>query len=625
MREAVLAEARNRGLSEDLQWLRILFYGETSFESRQSQIDDPSFFLAPTGARDPQAELDATILAIFEGTPSGVEKSTVQCRYPARWLWLKTKFPGRQGWPEIHCPAFAEFQTRVAAKSASLVFSSYYVNNPASSFGHTFLRLNKGPSPKDGRSHELLDYGINYAANPTTDNPLLYTFAGLFGYFEGVFTSVPYFHKVREYNDFESRDLWSYDLNLDAQAVDFLVALIWELAPTKINYWYLTENCSYHMLSILDAADPKLDLRRNLKKWIVPVDTLKAVTEVPDLVRRIHFRPSASTTYFSSRSQLNAIERDALFRMVLQRDLTALERVSSIQSRARVLEVAFDFLDYTAFEKLTAPTKSAGEGSAETPEKVLKDRLLLERARIDLGPQLMRAPTPEFEAPHLAHGSRRTGLGVRVARGRDVEPTFEYRFSLHGLEDPISGFPRDSEIRFFDFGLKGFELNLERLLLLEVVSLSETRFEDPKISWMLRVGFDRTRFGFCDQRCSNLVIAGSAGQTYRLLSSTTISGQMGVSVEGGSPESYRVTASGLMASAGPEIRLRTIWNETLISSLEGQVEFPTAPLKPIVTFKFQTQGMISKNFALSLDAIEVLERDSTEPHQEITSSIRYFY
>ncbi|MDZ4083704.1 MAG: DUF4105 domain-containing protein [Bdellovibrionales bacterium] len=627
-RDEVIQKSRELRLASDRQWQRILFYNETLFESNQSQIDDPSFFLSPEGSRNPQKELEAFIFRVFEGSSLGIEKMTVQCRYPARWQWLKSKFSHRQNWPEYLCPAFEEFKSRVAAKSVSMVFSSYYVNNPASSFGHTLLRLNKSePGKRD--QQELLDYGINYAANPTTSNPLLYTFAGLFGFFEGVFTAVPYFHKVREYNDFESRDLWSYDLKLDQAAVDFLVALIWELAPTKINYWYLTENCSYHMLSMLDAADPALDLRRNLKKWIIPVDTLKAVTDVPGFVTGIHFRPSASTTYFSSRDQLSPVEKSIFFRLVQNADFDALKALSTVEERAKVLEVGFDFLDYMAFEKLTITAKHP----EPTPEKILKDRLLLERAKLAVGPQLRPAPRPELEAPHLAHDSRRIGLSLRSrhdnAANNFVDGVLEYRFALHGLEDPISGYPRDSEIRFFDLAFQMRDVKLERLILFEVVSLAETRPEDPKVSWQFRFGYDRTSFSMCGSSCSNLVIAGSFGQTYRLHKSTTISGHLQLASEGGSPESYGQARlgrlNGVMAGIGPQLRLRTIWTENLISSFEGSYQYATWPLEASGRLRFQIQGRIANDFALSLEAVKILAEDQSAQLDEATIGLRYFY
>ena len=66
----------------------------------------------------------------------------------------------------------------------------------------------------------------------------------------------PSYYKVREYNNAESRDLWEYELNVDQETVDMLIAHYGRLV-LLIDYWYLTENCSYHMFTLLEAANPK--------------------------------------------------------------------------------------------------------------------------------------------------------------------------------------------------------------------------------------------------------------------------------------------------------------------------------------------------------------------------------
>lgn len=40
---------------------------------------------------------------------------------------------------------------------------------------------------------------------------------------------MPYYRKVKEYGDFESRDLWEYELNLTPEETRFLVSHIWEM------------------------------------------------------------------------------------------------------------------------------------------------------------------------------------------------------------------------------------------------------------------------------------------------------------------------------------------------------------------------------------------------------------
>lgn len=154
------------------------------------------------------------------------------------------------------------------------------MNNPSSSFGHTFLRIGKELDTVDNgnKNLELLDTGINYGAVTGNAGPFLYFFGGLTGYFSGSFTAIPYYYKVREYNDYETRDLWTYQLNLNPNELEQMVNHIWELGPYDI--WLLLpfKNCSYHVITILEAVKPELNLLDNPSSTnIIPVETLRVL------------------------------------------------------------------------------------------------------------------------------------------------------------------------------------------------------------------------------------------------------------------------------------------------------------------------------------------------------------
>ena len=269
--------AQARELWKDPQWLGLIHY-KKHFNHYKSQADGKEFFLAGAeGVKNPQAELEATLKAFAKPLSDFAEPNRhPQCQFPARYLWLKSQLAWKKNdFPQITCDAYQKFKQREDAGSVTLIFSSYYLNNPSSAYGHTFLRLNKKRKPHEKRS-DLLDHGVNYAAAMTTQNPVAYAVMGLSGMFRGVFTNVPYFYKVREYNDFESRDLWEYDLNLTQSEIDMLVAHIWELGSTYFDYYYITENCSYHMLTTLEAAAPRYDLTKKVPYYVIPSEIGRA-------------------------------------------------------------------------------------------------------------------------------------------------------------------------------------------------------------------------------------------------------------------------------------------------------------------------------------------------------------
>src|SRR5262249_13315921 len=148
------------------------------------------------------------------------------CRFPARYAWLSSRLgfeaPRR-------CPRFEEWREAISAEGVTLVFADSFLNNPASMYGHTFLRLKRRAA---GAGEDLLDYTINFAGTPDTDNGVLYAVRGIYGAFPGKYSTMPYYMKVQEYNNLESRDLWEYELNFSSAQVEQLLRHAWEMGST---------------------------------------------------------------------------------------------------------------------------------------------------------------------------------------------------------------------------------------------------------------------------------------------------------------------------------------------------------------------------------------------------------
>ncbi|NIY13482.1 MAG: DUF4105 domain-containing protein, partial [Nitrospinaceae bacterium] len=77
---------------------------------------------------------------------------------------------------------------------------------------------------------------------------------------------------------------WEYELNLTPDQMDYLLRHIWELGEIYFDYYYLQENCSYHMLTTLEAAVPDLHLSDRFFFSVQPADTLKLLTEQRNLI-----------------------------------------------------------------------------------------------------------------------------------------------------------------------------------------------------------------------------------------------------------------------------------------------------------------------------------------------------
>jgi len=396
------------------------------------------------------------------------------------------------------CEKYQEFKSSIAARSATLVFSAYYLDAPASAFGHTFLRLNKAPHdfPQSQR-RELLDAGINYGAVQTTNNPLLYPLFGLAGLFKGEYSRLPYYFKVREYGDFEARDLWEYNLNLSEDEVELMVAHIWELGQTYFDYFYLTENCSYHMLTLLEAAAPRLSLTENMPPWTIPGDTIRALYQEPNLVESLNYRPSLRSVFASRVEGMDSQSKEWVKRLSASDNASALESFHDVDmeptQKALVLEAASDFIDYRNPAK-TPTGEDRGEWNAT------KLRILSQRAKLGMiAPHT--TPMPETDAPHLGHPSRRWGIRYQNGNAVDSQWLFDFRFALRDRFDPLMGYPPGSELEFFKistkYDQKSERFTLEELTVLRASTRNPFNSFEQKPSWRFQLTTRRDSLWNC--------------------------------------------------------------------------------------------------------------------------------
>ncbi len=542
--DELVQRARAEHLSDHVMWWRLLHYVPGTF-GPVSEADGAPFFNAPEGKTDPEAELEATLRAFFGPPPTNPELQHPFCRFPARLAWLTARLEiDFSRLPKQSCVRLSEYREKARAESLTLVFSSYYLNTPASAFGHSFLRMNKGLRPGETERQELLDYGIDYSATVDTDNALLYAIKGLTGLFPGHFSKRPYYIKVREYNDFEARDLWEIDLELTQAEVDMAVAHVWELGSTYFDYYYLTENCSYHMLGILEVARPSLDLRGKLGWPVVPIDTVRALLRYPELVRRISFRPSVRSQFRYGLSQLTPDEVDAVFALgeSVDAELPHLSR----QQQARALDVALDLYDVRYAEELLDVTS---EGAR------LRQRLSSRRASLRTVSALQRVPPPASGHPASGHGSRRISLGSGWASEAGFYHSLGFRLALHDMSDPAGGYPNELAIGFLPtelrLRLEEPAVAFENFSLIEVMSLTpRDRFEEA-MSWNFRVGGTRLRDAGCQDCFAGLVEVGGGSAIAWLESKLLFFAHVNTRVLGLAPLRGGIADLPLRAGVGP--------------------------------------------------------------------------
>jgi hypothetical protein len=345
--QELIHRAQEARLADQREWHLLLHYRANIFGGYESEQDEPGFFMSPEGKTDPEAELAATLSQFFSPALVGRSKQPAQCAFVARYVWLKERlsFDDSRLTP-TKCDRFEKWFAEFEAQSISLIFPAAFMNNPASMFGHTFLRVDQRGQTAQTR---LLAYTINFAADVPPGSNLDYPIRGIFGGYRGYFSTIPYYLKVQEYRDIENRDMWEYRLNFNGEQIRRLLMHAWELGNASFDYYFFKENCSYHLLSLLEYADPSLHLTDQFLFWTVPADTVRLLAAQPGFVSDIAFRPSRVTLIRRKREQLSPAEHALVKGLVQDASASQSEEVRALplSRQAFVLDVASDYVRYT--------------------------------------------------------------------------------------------------------------------------------------------------------------------------------------------------------------------------------------------------------------------------------------
>lgn len=581
--EALVAQALSEKVDEERAWLRLLHYRPRPIGTGfRSQADGDRFFLSPFGRTSPRRELLADLRGFFQPPipelpvgEAGPPRHPI-CRFPARLAYLAKRLSiDSSKLPQQRCPRFTKFLQDLNPRSVTVAFSSYYLNNPSSAFGHTFLRFNKA-SQAVGEKRELLDYAVNFAADVDTTNALIYAFKGLFGLFPGTAKRLPYYYKVREYADTESRDIWEYELSFTPEQLYTLVAHVWEIGSTYFAYFYLDENCSYRINLMLEAANPELDLTSKLGPAVLPADTVKALFDNPGLVRDVGFRPSLRRQFLASVAPLDGEQQDLVEELVVDAEKPFPSDWLPVK-RVPVLDAALDLVDVRHVKDLVFKTN---------PEAAAKKQRLLER-RASYQVPSRRAPieVPHDERPDKGHGSMRLALGAGY-RNADGDGTFQrgfgqlgFRLALHDLADPVPGYPDLSQIEFLPMALRvwrhkgAVRLSLDEASLVRIVSLTSVNRYDLSISWHVDAGVRSLENEGC-QRCFGTGVDGGAGFAKGLFDNALVGFAMAdIDVKLTSRTGAGIADSIVRAGVGPAAGLRVRFAPELVWLTRGRYLF----------------------------------------------------
>ncbi|MGE4132533.1 MAG: DUF4105 domain-containing protein [Bdellovibrionales bacterium] len=556
------SEEKLATLSQSEKWLRLGHY-EKGWWGYHSPFKG-TFFLSARGHKDPFTELRATLEAFVNPTEEQFRtlKMHPQCYYRARFRFLnhELQFP-----KELiqRCEEREAWIQKLNAKGVSVIFASADMNNAPSTFGHTFLKL---INPELRGQKESLNYGINYAADGNPGEALFYALKGLFGFYSGTFTMLPYHQKIREYTNMEGRDIWEYRLNLNESQVEELVEHLLEIEGGRAPYFFLSDNCSYQIVKALEVVEPRLQVSEKMPDFVIPLDTIKHIARTPGFTEDPYFQKSLKSDYLESLNLLNRAQRESLNQTLATYTLSD-EKLSKEQ-KARVLETAMKFLAIRSY-------------SNPNDFEDAKYRLSVLRAKLGMINTEVSATIPP--RPEKSHDSSAIYAGFGESKSGGHFQSLKFRPAFHDLEQNSEGMLPFSHIEVLSVEARHFQLKdrvtLARLKVVELLNSSPLTKLDRHLSWRARASIE-------DQWSPDLL--GGIGISQEILKNTHFI------------QLINARYSGSFLGAGPNFLLATRPSRWLGVSADAAYYFAHDDRR-IWDFRIKTDFRLNRNWDLQFE------------------------
>ncbi|GGF77345.1 hypothetical protein GCM10011338_32070 [Alteromonas lipolytica] len=472
-------------------WLQLLHAGQTPVTAENSP-----FYLAADGYKHPQNELEATISA-FKRQPD------LQCRYPARRMFLQQHAPNLT-FTRVECAEYQQYLEAFMTDSVSLIYASGFLGNPASMFGHVFLKFN------GNQQHDLLDNTFSYGAQvPDSDNKLAYIVKGISGGYAGHFTNQKYHHHDLTYNESELRNLWEYRLNLTRTEVMFLLAHLWELENSTMTYYFFKQNCAYQLAQLLALVidEPLIDAA---KLWVMPVDLIMRLNSTKSgkpLYTSVIFHGSRQQSLYDHYQQLSA-KQQAVLKDIIQQPA---EQTTALLAQLRegdAKPVIDTLYDYVALQDVRLD---------ELPESLKEKKRLAMVRRFELPPGQVDWQAYQPVAPHNAQLTSLLQAGY-LDYPEGSAATFRFRASYYDLLTYNPGRLPFSELTTFDLTLAykdNQKIAVKNFNLLKLINLNASQTGlpgDDALAWRLAAGY-RQQANNC-QHCGSGFVEGFIGKAW---------------------------------------------------------------------------------------------------------------
>jgi len=565
-----------RILASNITWQKLLY-----MKDKKSEVLTSDYFLS--GKKDVTSveELISTINSYEEYDLKDFNNSAI-CRFPARYFWLSKyiDFPNYKIIDE-RCTNLSKWAITKNTRSISVMLVSGYLGNPASTFGHSFLKLN---SKNTTENNDLFDLSINYGALvPENESTVSYIFNGITGGYEAGFSDKYFYTQDLVYSHTEFRDIWDYELDLSDEKKQLLLLHLWEIIGKKFKYYFLDKNCGYRVSQLLELVLEEI-LLENSKVWYVPVETFHALEEInkrKKILKSIKYIPSKQKEILQRFKTLSNNEKK-ISKSIVNNDFKNLDNSllkSTLDEKINILNFLLEYYKYLII-------KNEDNKKLE----IIKNKLLYQRLLLPIK-KVKNLEIEKLISPAKGNKPMTLGFGVGNLPDKNFYP--KINFTAFSIESVGQNNLKFDELIVMDSSV-GFKPNTGKIFLdkfdlikIKKLKTSQNDFQDENlISWKINIG---TRLIERDkENIYNTFFKGSIGKAYQVNNYITSSLMIDTNIQTIFPHIEAMGNIGLDFDFG---RLKN-------SSIVGLKINPYNSSKDEF-IKITTQYKISDNFSIS--------------------------
>ncbi len=522
-----IAQARATHLAAKPTWASLLHVADG-----KANIKTPDFLLSlPDFSLD--NELAATIQFLYSGkdepknTTNRDASAAPVCRFPARYLWLKSEL-NLPPLPIDGCADLSEFKQRAPADRIAIVFASENLAQPSSMMGHILLKLS-GDNPLG----KPVEHAISFITDAGGMNlPKLFFDSMVVGK-KGFFTLSPYDEKLNLYLREEQRSIWEYELTLDSVQRALIQAHLIELKQTDLTYFFQNYNCAT-VIDFIIAIGASQQLPVDAL-WLTPKDVIKRAQTLKLIGASRVIAPNRWLIR-AINEQINRTDRETVKQAVDEGKAIAADAQNSTEDLLK-RQLAL------AYQAYRIETKQVSGPDAQEYKNQLAKTVGAKYKNQQLEASAFKNPLSTPQDSQLEFGF------VRREQARFVRLSFTP--ATHHIEDDNRHYFSENELLLFDLSvLKNIasrQFFVDRFTVYAAKSLIPYDNMSGGLSGAIRMGFE-PQFDAQLRMQKATYLSGALGRTLRYGGDIDVYALLGlgVSVRGGKPNLYGQPEIGLI-------------------------------------------------------------------------------